>query len=428
MVDIKPRHPQTRVKHSILEKYLHSWGSIIINGLRNQPNPLHFVYIDCNASYGRYAGELRDSFGEQTSSPVFGSPIIGIRTLDSLATWAKATYGKRVLTNAILIEKDPKIFSELKRSLSLANLLQRTQETESFLTLKDTEVALLCEDSTKIASKLTTYTQYETKFAFFLLDPYGPKGIPLDFVRDIIRHPRHDVIIHMPYQDLHKKSGIVTKSTLGAMEQQLVTNYDAMFGHTQWQQIARALDPQALVAEGEEHTSGMALEKVSEARNLETALMNCYKQSLQGVDQELTVKSMKLRFPDRERTMYYLYLTTHDPTGALQMNKVLWDAYQAEHTLRWDLQQSKKQGYQLALFDLPPPKPPIPQRASTDEIGQHILTLLGGKTLTKREIYRAMANEPYFPPEVDKALKALRKQEKAFFDEPLRSGTRIRFI
>ncbi len=59
MKPIKPRPPQTRVKHIILEKYLRAWGSIIIHGLKSQSRNLHFVYIDCNASYGRYAGELK---------------------------------------------------------------------------------------------------------------------------------------------------------------------------------------------------------------------------------------------------------------------------------------------------------------------------------------------------------------------------------
>lgn len=206
MPKMKPRPPQTRVKHLILEKYLHAWGSIIIHGLKNQPTSLHLVYIDCNASFGRYPGELKESITQQESFSVFGSPIIGIRVLDALASWAQEKYGKRVRTNAILIEKDPKIYSELKHSLSLAGFAQRTRETDAFLSLKDGEIAALCEDSTRTAARLIAYTQAETKFSLFLLDPYGPTGIPLDFVREIIRQPRHDVIINMPYQDLHKKA------------------------------------------------------------------------------------------------------------------------------------------------------------------------------------------------------------------------------
>lgn len=428
---MKPRPPQTRIKHLILEKYLNAWGSIIINGLKAQPTPLHLIYIDCNASFGRYPGELKDKIAEQAPLPVFGSPIIGIRVLDGLASRAQAQYGKNVRTSAILVEKDPKVFSELKQSLSMAGFAQRTRETTAFSTLKDTEIAILCADSTQMASQLIAYTQSEPKFSFFLLDPYGPTGIPLDFVSEIIRQPKHDVIINMPYQDLHKKSGIAAKLNQLAVEKELVKNYDAMFGHTKWQNIARMLDPSAIWEEEEaEYPSEAAVEKANEARTLEIELMNCYKASLQEADTNLTVKSIPLHFPDRERTMYYLYLTTHDPYGALQMNKVLWDAGQEEHELRWELLQLKKWRYQptLPFFDLPAPIPQTPQRASTEEIARHILTLLGGKTATTKMIYKALANEPYFPTEVNTALKALRKQGRASFDDPLRSGTRIKLM
>jgi three-Cys-motif partner protein len=202
---IIPRPPQTKVKHLILDKYLEAWGSIIIHGLKSQPTILHFVYIDCNASYGRYAGELDDKITQRGVQNVFGSPIIGVNRLDLLANWARGSYGKEVRTSSILIEKDPKIFNELKQSLSMAGLDHRAKETDNFSTLKDGEIAILCGDSTLLASKLVDYTQSGSKFSFFLLDPYGPTGIPISFVSEIIRQNRHDVIINMPYQDLHKK-------------------------------------------------------------------------------------------------------------------------------------------------------------------------------------------------------------------------------
>ena len=151
---IKPRHTQTKVKHLILDRYLGAWGSIIIHGLKSQPTVLHLVYIDCNASYGRFAGELEDKITKREVLSVYGSPIIGVNRLDSLTKWAKDKYGKVVRTSSILIEKDPKIFHELKQSLSMAGLDHRVKETDNFSALKNGEIALLCEDSTLMASKL----------------------------------------------------------------------------------------------------------------------------------------------------------------------------------------------------------------------------------------------------------------------------------
>lgn len=211
MTDIKARSTQTKVKHTILNNYLKSWGGIIINGWRTKSATLHLVYVDCNASNGRFSGELEDKVAKRETKPIFGSPIIGVETLDSLATWAREDAGISIRTNAILLEQERDVFDELKQSLSMAGLSQRVQEAEDFFSLQDGEIAILHKDSTAMASKLVNYTQSGFTFSYFALDPYGPKGIPLNFVGEIVRYPRHDVIVNVPYLDLLRKSGIVPK-------------------------------------------------------------------------------------------------------------------------------------------------------------------------------------------------------------------------
>src|SRR4051794_2932284 len=85
---VEPRSTQTKVKHTILEKYLKAWGGIIVNGLRgDQVKDVHFIYIDCNASFGRYNGELEDSVINREAQTIWGSPIIGVKALDGHAAW-----------------------------------------------------------------------------------------------------------------------------------------------------------------------------------------------------------------------------------------------------------------------------------------------------------------------------------------------------
>src|SRR5260370_35592475 len=103
---VEPRPTQTKVKNTILENYLKAWGGIIINGLNKRLRDLHLGYIDCNASYGRFNGELEDTLTNRQTQPIFGSPIIGIKELDSLAGWAETTYGGRERTNSIVFEND----------------------------------------------------------------------------------------------------------------------------------------------------------------------------------------------------------------------------------------------------------------------------------------------------------------------------------
>ena len=89
--------------------------------------------------------------------------------------------------------------------------------------------------------------------------------------------------------------------------------------------------------------------------------------------------------------------------------------------------QAKRQPEgQLILFDMPAPQLQAPPRATSEEIEKHILDLLGGRTLTRRDIYSAFADEPYFSTEIDKALRNLRRQKKAFFEGELRHKTRIK--
>lgn len=423
---VEPRPTQTKVKHTILENYLKAWGGIIVNGLNKRLRDLHLVYIDCNASYGRFNGELEDTLTARQAKSIYGSPIIGIKELDSLASWAEATYGVRVRTNSILFENDSQIFAELKRSLDMAGLTARVRETSDFFSLRDGEVSLLFKDSTSMASKLISYTHSGFTFSFFALDPYGPKGIPLSFVGEIIRQQRHDVIINLPYYDLHKKSGIVPRPNQTSVNEKLLNNYDAMFGNTDWQAIVRALDTDA-IRKGQEflYTDAQVSDTAIEAQNLEIELINCYKRSLLSADPNLTVKSIGLHFPDKERTIYYLYLTTHDPTGALKMNEVLWNAGYQEHELRWGLMELKRRGDQLPLFEVQAPLPQNPKRKSIEDIAKQIHSLFRGETITKKDIYTALADESYFAREVDRALTQLKRQKLATFDDDKGINTHI---
>jgi three-Cys-motif partner protein len=436
MAEIKPRSTQTKVKHTILKDYLKSWGGIIINGWRRNPNQLHLVYVDCNASFGRYNGELEDKVARRQTKPVYGSPIIGVDTLDELAAWVREDVGIRIRTNTILFEQEHNIFNDLKTSLKMAGLAERVRETEEFFSLKDGEIAILHLDSTLMASKLIAYTQSGYTFSFFSLDPYGPKGIPLSFVSEVVRQQRHDVIINVPYYDLHKKTGIVPKHNQLSSDEKLLQNYDDMFGNKEWQYIVKALDTDpmregqdALMQETKDPSTSLS-ENAIEAGNLEIELMNCYKKSLLSVDPGLTVKSIGLNFPDRERRIYYLYLTTHDPTGALKMNEILWYAGFQEHELRWELMELKKHGPQspLPLFEYEAPLPQTPQRKSIEEIAKQIRALFAGKIKTKKEIYSALSDEPYFNGEIDRALTYLKRQKQAFFDKDNGISTQIKIL
>ncbi len=440
MADLNaPRPTQSKIKHTILDNYLKSWGGIILHGLRGeaarrralgQPFSVHFTYVDCFSSWGRFLGEQEDAVAGRLRTPVFGSPIIGVQALDSLVDFA-AKQGISLRTTAILVEKMPAEYQELQRSLSMAGLSARVRATDDFRSLADGQIAVVQADSLVLAPRLIQYTQQSGyRFAFFLLDPYGPTGIPLTFVKDIISAPRHDVMINMPYQDLHKKTGVVTKGNDEPPLQKLVKHYDLMFGSAGWRTIVRRIENEVDDEAWDTYmthldTIGANSSAYTLVRDLELELANEYKQALQRTDKTLRVKSIPLHFSDKERTMFHLYLTTHDPSGALAMNEVLWKAGYEENVLRQRLKQAKEEarqvsrwgGVQGSLFDediqqapIKPPRPPI------DEIAHHIVTRFSGRTITRRQLYAGLVQEPYFADEIDKAIKQLKRSGRAAFN------------
>ena len=185
MKNLQYRSTQTQVKHEILARYLDTWGGIIANGLchAKRQRVWQFIYVDCFAYKGKYIGDQENIFRHNApSGPVYGSPIIGIQALDKLAEYA-ATLGLQVVTNTILIEKDPTHFRDLQATLRECSFDKRIRETMDFSVLRNGEIALVNRDATTFGDKLTSYTNRPGVWTFYLIDPYGPSGIPYDFVK-----------------------------------------------------------------------------------------------------------------------------------------------------------------------------------------------------------------------------------------------------
>jgi len=433
----KARPTQTKVKHTILQDYLQAWGGIILSGLRGAAarrgsvsSEAHFVYVDCDAYRGRFDGELDDVKAGRPVVTVYGSPLIGIRSLDALIPRA-AQFGISLRTNVILFEKKLQDFEILHQTLQNAGFADRIVLDSDFPKLQNGQIALINGDSTTWGAKLIQFTQKSAMtYSFFFLDPYGPRGIPLSFVRRIIEKQHHDVIINMPYRDLHKKTGLLTKANLTPDQAQRLQDYNAMFGHDKWQTLISHIDMDAVwgsidesaeVDNEDEEIEDVAIPlslapvdavRLASARERELQLMQCYQESLERVDPTLVVKSIGLHYPAVQQTMFYLYLTTHDPTGGLTMNKVLSDANLQEQDLRWKLRttiDTNRKGYAGTLFDLPAPTTAPIKRTVPKIIADEIVEQLGGSQLLLRQIYRSFTNTLYFDTEIVSALNILRK-------------------
>ncbi len=413
----KARAIQTEVKHLILRDYIGAWGGIILGGIsRKSVRDVHFVYVDANAYRGWYPGDQSDGISQTKGVVVYGSPIIGVESFDELVSFAQKTYSIRLRINAILVEKETVIFRELIETMRQKGYDGRLIiNPGSLASLTDKQIAVIHGDSTAIIDRLVKYTSAGNKFCFYFLDPFGASGIPLrGYVDKIISLQKHDVIINFPYLDLHRKTGLVHRAELTIDMEERLRDCDRMFGHNRWRSVADDMD-----AETDKEKTLL----------LEQELVDSYRESLRSVDPELSVKSIRMRFPERERTMYYLFLTTHDPTGAMEMNKKLWKAKLMENELRWQFREKRIAGLQLSFFNQPAPPPPDQpeDRPNKETIAERIYELPHGQRLTLRDVYRLLADEPYFASEVKSALTLLRRQNRVNFSRKLENDTELVF-
>jgi len=174
MVALELRDTQTQVKHLVLEGYLPCWGSIITNGLRaraaerasqGKSTDVHFVYIDACAGVGRYAGDRASALRDESKETKFGSPVIGLRALESIKDFAEEA-GLDVQTNAIFVEEVRSRCSELEESLTLAGFAGRIKTTDNLSSLLDGEAVVLNGDFWDYAEHILDFTKRDYRFAW----------------------------------------------------------------------------------------------------------------------------------------------------------------------------------------------------------------------------------------------------------------------
>lgn len=413
------RNTQTQVKHWILEQYLRTWSSILIQGWKNRRRgPFHATlqYIDGFAYAGRYSGDAQDILLQKDPSPVWGSPIIGIRCLMNAKEMA-TKLGLPVDIKTILVERNRNIYRELRNSLIKAECGSRVIATDSVQNVKDGQILAIHGDFVHIYKDiLHTFGGRFTK-SFFLLDPWGPKGIPFNSVIDIISRSGVDVMIYVPVLELVKKKGLLQKENLSDRETKLLSGYDDMFGTPLWRDIS-------INYSGEE---------------LEEKLMELYQQQLVNSDPNVVVKKTRLLFPEKNRTIYYLFLTTHDPTGALRLNEILYRASVTEQKLRtefrtaFQVSRALERG-QLTLFSNPDFFNAVNLVSSKENreineqaLSEHIIDYLSSGPKIIREIYRSLADSDLFIDDIRKALNTLRRNGRVAF-ERIRNDEKVYLV
>ena len=413
---LQPRPTQTQVKHLVLKEYIRRWGFIISNGLRrsaqqygtsSRPFKVRFIYVDCFAHTGKYGPDIE----VENNEAVFGSPIIGIEALDGIQKYAIDNWGFAPEIYSILIEQNEDFCNQLKETLVQRGFGNRIRETSDFLNLNTNEIAIVRGDYLDYLQSLLAFTSLKFTWAFYLLDPYGPKGIPFGAVGPIISQKHADVMINFPYQELHKKSRSAAENI--PIHKGHSQRLDDMFGTKEWRGIPKRY---------------FGVESNERSEQMESELVDFYHERLQKKDGDLAVKSIRLRFPDKERTMFYLFLTTHDPTGALALNEILDEASLREYELRETHKRQVKLGGQTSFLGtvMEDPGKPTIIRPDTPEIADAIYNTCSGETITFKEVQRRLCDESFYPSELKKAMTVLKRKKVAKYNK-LNNRTEIVF-
>jgi hypothetical protein len=132
------------------------------------------------------------------------------------------------------------------------------------------------------------------------------------------------------------------------------------------------------------------------------------------------VKSIRLKFPAKERTLFYLVLTTHDPTGALTLNEILDDAEYREWELRKQRRTARQNALQQSLFDVAEYDQdvgPIANESDPQAVAEIIYSYCAGLKMQYRDVLRYFVDLPFYHSDIRQAMAVLKKQGLVFYQE-----------
>lgn len=405
------REAQSRAKHDLLERYAGAWAGIILRGLarmrREGMNPfeINLVFLDGFAGAGRYGRDVDKPPPGVGDEPIWGSPVLALRAINKAAGLFPTL---NISVSALLIERKPDNFKDLLDSLDASGL----QDVEAQTTgeIQPGTIGVVNGD---FKEHLPAFLESLPSSAYLLafLDPYGPAA-PMTSMEALLARPKTDSIILFPYRDLLTRGGSSLKpeAERAPSDSGNVTRYDEHFGTSAWQEIAA--DPEL----GDE-------EKMR-------AWVGLFTEQLGAIHPETVVKEIGLRSAkDPARPVYYLCMTTANESGALKFNKLIRETAAQEELEIWRDQEAwlrradADQGQTSFLDQLGGPelyRPPELEMivANADDVRMAIANLFGDDEVREvKDVLKGMSRFVYTKGEIEKALRAMRKDDEAEFSK-----------
>jgi len=402
------------VKHAILRRYAGAWAGIILRGWTRRARTgdlrrrkaVHLVFVDGFAGAGRYGRDADKAPPGPNDEPVWGSPVIGIKELEEQARQFGDELSKTVA--GVLVEEDPRYYERLLASLEAAALDTPIVPADGFEGQRHGTVLVIRGDfRNKLSSMLEWLGHYPYILAF--IDPFGP-AMDLESMRKLLARERTDVISLFPSDDLKRRGGSVRKPKPAWRPSDYgnISRFDAHFGTEEWREIYSA--------------RGLSEEE------REKAFVRLYTRQLMGIDKRNIIKTIGLRYAHaKDRTAYYLCMTTRDPQGAFKFNAIMREVAAIEDLEIWrdreaTIRRSEGESGQIGLFDAAggvPSTPPSADkyRANPEDVARALLERAATpRPISYKEVLRRMAASIFLESEIQSALRQLRSEGKAEFE------------
>jgi len=163
----------TKVKHTILRKYLSAWIKIL--GRRHK----RVCYFDCFAGRGRYAD------GEE------GSPLIALETACRIKK--EFSYIDEIVCT--FIEKNINNYNNLKEVIDVEK-----ENKEKYAKINILEP--INDEFSNIMSQIKGIERLAP--SFFFIDPFGFGGVPFEDIKDILSLSKTEVFFSFMVRDANR--------------------------------------------------------------------------------------------------------------------------------------------------------------------------------------------------------------------------------
>ncbi len=259
---IWPLEPHTKAKHSILRRYLQAYFPKMASAQRR------IVFVDGFAGPGEY----------EEGEP--GSPIVALDALVEHRHLPRMSNSEFVF---LFIEERQDRFDNLE-----AILAQRANPS-------NVSVATRCGTFEEHLGKvLGDLGERRMAPAFVMVDPFGPRGLPLKLLRRLADHPKTELLVSLMYEPI---SRFLEHPTFES-------HLDDLFGTREWRDAA-----------------GL------EADAKKTFLSQLYARQLRGIGMDY-VRLFEMRDAGN-RPEYFLAFATQNKEGLRVIKEAMWKVDQA---------------------------------------------------------------------------------------------------